>query len=100
MNWRRGLFRIWIVVSIFWAAFTAWRFYGHVYLPYERGVEVAAERDACSKKGRPNCGPLTFDDLMSAADIAAYSAEALAPVAAGCAFFVMAWVMAGFREVR
>ena len=84
-------------MSICWAAFVAWRFCERVYVPYVRGAEIAAEHDACVKAGRADCGPVTFDDLISPADVANYSVEAVAPIAAGCAYFVVAWVVLGFR---
>jgi len=50
MNWRRGFFRIWIVLSLIWIVAVAGVAYQNEWLPRER----IAEQNACAEKRTAN----------------------------------------------
>lgn len=105
MNWRIGLFRLWIVASLAWAALVGW-------MAYDRWT-VAAQQGACytAREANPSLGsPLgcftsaatMFDDLVPwDSYLRYYLLLALLPV---IGFLIVGlalrWIGAGFQRSR
>jgi hypothetical protein len=78
MNWRRGLFRLWLVASAAWLALTT----------------VVAYYSGAFSTPLPPVG-FTLDDPL--ADIRLFPVFALTPpLIVGVAIFVLLWVVSGF----
>jgi hypothetical protein len=105
MNFHRGLFRLWIVVSIFWVAIIS----GIAYFTFLAPRETAASQQACAdariadpKLGNPYAcfdGPVSFDDLIPIGPaVTKYVSMAVLPPVALLGFgLIVMWVGRGFR---
>ena len=95
MNIKRGLWRLWVAGSIGWVAVA-----GTMALP-DALREPFHAQEAASKDG------MTFEEAMAPTPEQAHAARMFAlelmagpPIAAGIVLMGIAWVVAGFREVR
>jgi hypothetical protein len=111
MNWRSGLFRIWIVTSALWIGAVGWYWYDRVYIPHEMAVQKGEQEDACIKSRQENrklgdpydCisgGVLQFDDLTqtSSLSLPSLGLAALMPLGSLAIWFIGNWVAAGFHR--
>ena len=110
MNWRKGLFRLWLAISVLWVAITAWVTYRTVIVPRN----LSAEANACFKArqnnptlGKPlDCFPdgslLHFEHLISRRTIAReYAVLAFVPVFAVLAMgLATGWILVRFKGAR
>jgi hypothetical protein len=108
MNWRRGAFRVWVVVSTAWILLVGANAYDKIVTPMREARASAAcakEREANPELGKPlDCfeeGQDIFADLVPFAPravvphlVAALSVPALLMIV----WFVCGWVGAGFRK--
>jgi hypothetical protein len=109
MNWKRGFFRVWLVLSVCWLGFWALGIYEHVV---ERSSAAAAHACFMAKKDIPPPGnPFDcfdgvrgnrFADLIPLPrSISNYVAIALGPpIALLLLGLVTIWVSRGFRRPR
>jgi hypothetical protein len=106
MNWRAGMFRVWIVASILWIGAASWAAYEKIAVPRQIAAQQQAcadERKANTKLGNPfDCfdGAVMFDDLIPLGpQILRYAAIAIGPPLCILVFwFIGAWVAAGFSR--
>jgi hypothetical protein len=107
MSWRRGLLRLWLLISAIWIGLVAWIAYYNAVVPRQAAAAYNAcfeARKADSTLGNPfGCfdGASPFADLVPwSSDIIKYGTWAFAPVIATLVLgFSIAWVLAGFRRV-
>src|SRR5690349_6030978 len=70
LNWRRGMFRLWLVFSIAWVLLIAWIGYENIVIPRQLAAQAnpcADARRADPKLGKPlDCfaGQNMFADLI------------------------------------
>ena len=86
MNWRPGLFRAWIVASICWVAFIAWR--SDLACPLHLIGLTSAGGPWCEFQ---NAEPLKYYSRLAVEMI-------VAPLLAGVALLAIIWVVDGFRR--
>jgi len=114
MNWRGGMFRIWIVASLIWIGFVSVSAYKAIAVPRH----IAAQEQRCFDErqtdpsyGNPfECfkhGEFMFSDVLpiERGTIWPYVGIAAVPICAAFAlWFVVEWIAAGFlrppREAR
>jgi len=100
MNWKRGLFRLWLLAATLWVVLPVWLFYETL----ERRNLAAKGLDACfaARKANPSVGnPFNcFDDLVPIGpQIAQYVAMALGPpITVFLLGYSLLWVLKGFRR--
>ena len=108
MSWRRGLLRLWLLVSVLWIGVVGWiAYYGAVVPRQAAAAQVACfeARKVDSTLGNPfDCfdgASSKFADLVPwSSDIMKYGTWAIAPVFATLLLGLsIAWVLAGFRRV-
>jgi hypothetical protein len=106
MNWRRGLLRVYLVVSLGWIGFVTWTFYETVWAP-RRAAAVASDcanaRTANPSLGNPfDCFPLgnAFADLIPIGDaLMRFAAVAFGPVIGLLVIsLLLQWIASGFRK--
>jgi hypothetical protein len=103
MSWRRGLLRLWLLVSALWVGVVAWIAYYSAVVPRQTAATCFAAREADRNLGNPfDCFDLAspFADLIPvSSDIIKYGTWAFAPVVATLVLGLsIAWVLAGFRR--
>ena len=106
MSWRRGLLRLWLLVSALWVGVVAWIAYYSAVVPRLAAAAqdtCFAAREADRNLGNPfGCftGASPFADLVPwSSDIMQYGTWAFAPVVAPLVLGLsIAWVLAGFRR--
>src|SRR5262249_52366239 len=110
MNWRKRLFRLWLVLSVLWVAITAWETYRTVIVPRK----ILIEANACFKapQNNPTVGKplaffpdgalLHFENLISRQTIIReYAVLALVPVFAVLAMgLATGWVLVRFEGAK
>ena len=102
MNWRRGLFRLWIAASILWVGAVGWSVYDRVERARAES-SCATQRIANPALGNTSdcfSGDLTFDHLIPLSGLLSeYALIALGPVV-GALVLGMAgiWVVTGFKK--
>jgi len=97
MNWRRGLLRLWVIGSLFWAGLTGWLIYDRI----ASGQERAASHAACMRNPpRESCGPLTFDDIFTTTGLVyEFAIRTLPPVFLSLVLgLAILWIVAGFTR--
>jgi hypothetical protein len=103
MNWKHGLFRLWVVSSVSWATFVGWLAYS------ERTAAFAHAGCAEARHANPALGSPSdcfvgnshfFDDLIPLSSfIGRYVPIALGPILATLIIGLAgAWIAAGFRR--
>jgi hypothetical protein len=108
MSWRRGLFRLWLVVSLLWIGSIAWETYENVFVPRRSAAAAAAcaETRAANKSlGNPwDCyaglkGGM-FEDLTQVQPILIQRTMVAIGPPLGLLLFgmIVGWVLAGFRR--
>jgi hypothetical protein len=77
MNWRRGMFRLWLVASVLWIGLMSVAGYARIIVPWRNGA----------------------DFISISSDIAQFFAVAFGPVLAVLMIGTMVgWVLSGFRR--
>ena len=111
MNWRRGLFRFWLAVSVLWLVAVGTHAYENEWLLPREQHACADERAANPSMGNPfDCydkgpnSPVRLKIRVEAASpestIVRYSAWAiLPPLGALVLAAVVRWSVAGFRDL-
>jgi len=61
MNWRRGLFRLWIVASALWIALVTWVEYDGVVRPYQE----AAQQQKCFDREVAKYAAFAFGPILA-----------------------------------
>jgi hypothetical protein len=108
MNWRRGLFRLWLVGSIVWTGLASWHVYDRTLTARERASRQAAcvdERRRKPELGNPfDCfdGGMEFGDLVTAISVARELAVMTVPPIVGSFLMGLAffWIVTGFRAQK
>ncbi len=92
MHWRRGILRLWIVLTAVWISLTAWLAYQNVIVPRQ----IAASETVCSVAAH-RCD-INFNDLIPwQPEAERYIAWAILPPLGLMAFgLVAAWIVTGF----
>jgi hypothetical protein len=108
MNWRRGLFRLWLVLSLFWVGIVAYDTYDIVLVPRQMAADAQVCVEARNKNkglGNPadcvsNLPGGMFADLMPLEPILIQRALAatLPPLVLLLIGVVLGWVASGFRR--
>jgi hypothetical protein len=108
MNWRGGMFRIWIVASLIWISFVSFLAYKAIAVPRHIAAQEQRcfdERQADPSLGNPfDCfkhGEFMFADVLpiERGRILPFIGIAAGPVCAAFAlWFVVEWIAAGFRR--
>jgi hypothetical protein len=107
MNWKRGLFRLWLLLSICWVGLRGWDFYEGVLVP--RWSAASAQECFEARKDNPALGnPFGcfdgvenhFTDLIPLGRAISQSMAMIAfpPVAVFLFGYVLFWVSHGFRS--
>ena len=110
MNWKRGLFRLWIIASVFWVGAVGWYTYETVVVPRQK----AAWQAECVNSWRATSPPppqdasppsycgtvLLFDDLVPVApQVETWAAlSASFPAGTFLVWFAGTWIAAGFKR--
>ena len=110
MNWRAGMFRIWIVASLIWIAIVSFAAYRAIQVPRHIAAQEQRcfdERQADATLGNPfECfahGEFMFFDVLPVERGRILSYVAIGAVPIGAAFglwFVVEWIAAGFLRPR
>jgi len=98
MNWRTGLFRVWITASVCWVVLTAVLAYQAIIVPQQ---QAAAAFDACKADNEGNgwrcITGISFGAENPVAPYLPYLFMAVAgPLAMIAAWFAVKWVRDGF----
>jgi hypothetical protein len=107
LNWKAGLFRLWLIASVCWIAYASWSTYESVVIPREAAT---ARYDDCvaAEKDKPNGSSWNCVDGVLEPG-AAEPSEALSylrhagfifgpPALALGLWYATLWVSAGFRQ--
>jgi hypothetical protein len=119
MNWRRGIFRVWIVLSISWLLYSAWK--TDIWLVIESAKDgfpsierIEADRSAayddCFGKAKENgqnpfaaCDEIARRQMMpretAIAVVQEFALSGVAPpLIALAAFGLLLWIVKGFKS--
>ena len=107
MNWRRGLIRLWLLVSVLWVGFVASIAYYGAVVPRQAAAAQAGCFEARKLDGNLGNPFGCFDDASPFADLIPWSSDlfkygalAFAPVVTMLVLGLsIGWILAGFRRV-
>ena len=100
MRWRRGLVRLWIVVSACWIGLVAWQTYRLNYSAQAATERSAVADSVCAQKGLAYCFAHVRETPPPLSDTLPVSAAAalLPPLGALAIYAAGAWIVGDFRR--
>ena len=109
MNWRRGIFRAWIVASVLWICAVTWIAYARFY--NARSSEISEKNCADTRRANPALGnpydcfvtrPNMFDDLIPFDGwVWMYAPMAFGPPIGAAALCILCgWIASGFARTK